>query len=103
MVKVGHNDESKENGIYMIRMNGKKAVEIGRREDNSIRLQDTSISRVHARIIVDRENERMLLQDCASKFGSMVQQEEIKLTGEAVKVKVRQYVMEVSVVQKDEK
>eukprot|EP00388_Colpodella_angusta_P020754 GDKJ01052201.1.p1 GENE.GDKJ01052201.1~~GDKJ01052201.1.p1 ORF type:complete len:697 (-),score=107.58 GDKJ01052201.1:129-2219(-) len=44
---------------------------LGRRADSEIRINDVSVSRLHATLAVDEtDDSKLVLQDCSSKFGS---------------------------------
>lgn len=48
-------------------------IKIGRGTDNDLRVQDISVSRVHAFIKKDIRDGSFYLQDNSSKFGTLVQ------------------------------
>jgi hypothetical protein len=57
--------------IYIIQMNDKSVLRLGRSNESDVRLSDISISRNHASLRV--MNDSFYLDDISSKFGTLVQ------------------------------
>ncbi|CAD8208539.1 unnamed protein product [Paramecium octaurelia] len=76
---ISHIDKNKEKGLYVINLNGRTNIKIGRVQENDIKLQDISVSRNHALITFNREDESIYLEDLGSKFGTLLQIDQLKL------------------------
>ena len=58
-------------GVYIISMNSKPSLRVGRGHDSDIRIPDISVSRFHATItFADGE---FYLEDNTSKFGTLIE------------------------------
>jgi len=64
--------------MYVINLETKKIIKIGRSHDSDIRVTDISVSRFHALIRVEKDGS-FLLEDNHSKFGTLVLMQSPKL------------------------
>jgi hypothetical protein len=71
MLETYNKDRNDSKHIYVINMNEKRSIKLGRSNDSDIRLSDISISRNHALLVLQDGN--FFLEDSGSKFGSLVQ------------------------------
>ena len=56
--------------IFVVQLNNKNRIKIGRSNDADMRLSDISVSRTHA--FLHLKNNEFYLEDCKSKFGSLL-------------------------------
>ncbi len=56
--------------IFVVQLNNKDKIKIGRSNDADMRLSDISVSRTHA--FLHLKNNEFYLEDCKSKFGSLL-------------------------------
>ena len=56
--------------IHVIDFSVKKQVNVGRRVTKDITVSDISVSRIHSKIYL--KDNKFMLEDCGSKFGSLV-------------------------------
>ena len=56
--------------IFVVQLNNKNRIKIGRNNDADMRLSDISVSRTHA--FLHLKNNEFYLEDCKSKFGSLL-------------------------------
>ncbi|CAD8138991.1 unnamed protein product [Paramecium octaurelia] len=78
--KVTNDDKSKEAMIYVVEIGEKTELKIGRIPDCDIKLRDISVSRSHAMLkliptskhTADNPDYTIRVQDCKSKFGTLV-------------------------------
>ena len=56
--------------IFVVQLNNKNKIKIGRSNDADMRLSDISVSRTHACLYL--KNNEFYLEDCKSKFGSLL-------------------------------
>jgi pSer/pThr/pTyr-binding forkhead associated (FHA) protein len=64
-------DKNSERGVFLLSVNSRKAVRIGRGHESELRVSDISVSRMHASISFNRG--AFYLMDSSSKFGTSVQ------------------------------
>jgi len=57
--------------IFIISFDKKNLIKIGRCHENDLKISDVTISRFHCQIYKTNEN-KFLLEDCNSKFGSLI-------------------------------
>ena len=70
---------NQEKGIHIITPKDNKVITIGRGNGSALRLNDISVSRNHAEIIL--RDGHYFIEDCESKFGTLVKlTEKTKLT-----------------------
>jgi hypothetical protein len=60
-----------QKSIYIISFDKKNEIKIGRSHESDLRITDVTVSRMHCQITKTNENE-VVLEDCNSKFGSLV-------------------------------
>jgi hypothetical protein len=63
-------DRNQRIGVYIISMNNKTNIRLGRGHDSDIRISDISVSRFHG--MIQFENNKFFLKDNTSKFGTLV-------------------------------
>ena len=63
-------DRNSRIGIYIISMENKNSVRLGRGHDSDIRISDISVSRFHA--LIRYQDGQFYIEDNTSKFGTLV-------------------------------
>ncbi|CAD8185607.1 unnamed protein product [Paramecium pentaurelia] len=79
LIQINHNDKNKEQGLYMIEIKNRNIIKIGRTQDCDIKLHDISVSRHHASILINQNDQSFHIQDNCSKFGTLVLAQESDL------------------------
>ncbi|CAK92906.1 unnamed protein product (macronuclear) [Paramecium tetraurelia] len=72
LLQINHSDKNKEQGLYVIDIKTRDTIKIGRTQDCDIKLHDISVSRHHASILVNHQEQSFFLEDNCSKFGTLV-------------------------------
>ncbi|KRX09048.1 SMAD/FHA domain [Pseudocohnilembus persalinus] len=70
MLQLKGSDKKQERGIFIVDLSVKDTLKIGRTHDCDIKLNDISVSRVHA--ILQLQNNELYIEDYGSKFGTLV-------------------------------
>ena len=63
-------DNNNYKSIHVITLNDNHRIVMGRGHDSDVRISDISVSRIHSKIYLKDKN--FMLEDCGSKFGSLV-------------------------------
>jgi pSer/pThr/pTyr-binding forkhead associated (FHA) protein len=63
-------DKNSSRMIHMLRVTEKKEFKLGRGHESEVRINDISVSRVHA--LIKYTDDAFLLEDNISKFGTIV-------------------------------
>ncbi|CAD8086276.1 unnamed protein product [Paramecium primaurelia] len=79
LIQINHNDKNKEQGLYVIEIKNRNIIKIERTQDCDIKLHDISVSRHHASIVINQNDQSFHIQDNCSKFGTLVLAQESDL------------------------
>ncbi len=63
-------DKNKNKFLYILNLDDKKLITVGRGEKSDFLLSDISVSRNHCQIIKDNNN--IFIKDCDSRFGTLI-------------------------------
>lgn len=73
-------DRNNNKGIYIISINNRNSVKLGRGHDSDVRISDISVSRFHA--VIKLKDGNFILEDNNSKFGTLINSnQKIHLSG----------------------
>ena len=75
-------NDKNEYSLHLISLNNKNNVRLGRGHDSDIRISDISVSRCHA--IIKYDEGEFVLEDNSSKFGTLVEIQELDINKENV-------------------
>jgi hypothetical protein len=73
VMEVLHKDKNKKKIYSLVSFADKKKLNLGRKHDTDVRIsEDISVSRHHSSIRFDEKEKEFLIEDVASKFGTLI-------------------------------
>lgn len=96
-----YQDDKLSKIIHIVKLN-KKIITIGREKDNDIREKDISISRHHAILRYDDFSQKISIENCSKKFGTLVLiRREIEVLEKPISLQVGRSYIETCVIDKN--